>query len=75
MEAIILAGGFGTRICHIVSDVPKPMAPIHGRPFLKYLFDYLLKYGFKHAVLAIGYKGEVIENYFGDNYKGINITY
>ena len=42
MEAIILAGGFGTRLRSVVSDVPKPMAPIKGRPFLEILLDYLI---------------------------------
>jgi len=75
MEAIILAGGFGTRLKHVVLDVPKPMAPFNGKPFLKYLFDYLLKNGVTHIILAAGYKAEVIQKYFGDNYKGIGITY
>jgi len=75
MEAIILAGGFGTRLSHIVSDVPKPMAPINGEPFLKYLFDYLLKDGVSHVVFAVGYKYGAIESYFGHNYRGIKITY
>lgn len=75
MQAIILAGGFGTRLTHIVSDVPKPMASVNGEPFLKYVFDYLLKNEVTRAVLAIGYKAEVIQKYFGDNYKGIKITY
>jgi len=75
MEAIILAGGFGTRLSNILFDVPKPMAPVNGKPFLKYVFDYLLKNGITHAILALGYKAEVIQKYFGDKYKGISITY
>lgn len=75
MEAIILAGGFGTRLSHIVSDVPKPMANINGRPFLEYVLNYLKCNGIGHVVLAIGYKGDIIQRYFGDNYNGINITY
>ena len=75
MEAIILAGGFGTRLSHIISDVPKPMAPVNGKPFLKYVFEYLLKNKVTHAVLAAGYKSECIKDYFGDEYKGISITY
>lgn len=75
MEAIILAGGFGTRLSHIVPDVPKPMAQVNGEPFLKYIFEYLLKNGVSHVVLAVGYKHESIENYFGKDYKGIKITY
>lgn len=75
MEAIILAGGFGTRLSHLVPDVPKPMASVNGRPFLQYIFDYLLKNGVTHAILAIGYKAEIIERFFGHVYHGIKITY
>ena len=41
MEAIVLAGGFGTRLAHVVSDVPKPMAPVCNRPFLRFILDDL----------------------------------
>lgn len=74
-QAIILAGGFGTRLKSVVADVPKPMAPVCERPFLAYIMDYLAKASFKKVVLAIGYKGEVIQAHFGDNYKGIAIEY
>lgn len=75
MEAVILAGGLGTRLSHIVSDVPKPMAPINGQPFLKYVFDYLLENGVNHIILAVGYKANSIQSYFGDTYRSIKITY
>lgn len=75
MEAIILAGGFGTRLSHIVLDVPKPMAFVNERPFLEYILNYLIDNGIKHIILAIGYKGNIIQDYFGDNYKGVSITY
>jgi NDP-sugar pyrophosphorylase family protein len=75
MEAIVLAGGFGTRLRHLVPDVPKPMAPVYGHPFLKYIFDYLLENGITHIVLATGYKSEAILSYFGDEYRGTKITY
>ena len=45
MEAIVLAGGFGTRLQSIVKDVPKPMADINGKPFLVYILEYLLNNG------------------------------
>ena len=51
-EAIILAGGFGTRLREVVSDVPKPLAPVAGRPFLAYVLDALVRQGYGHAVLA-----------------------
>lgn len=74
-EAIILAGGFGTRLRHVVSDVPKPMAPINGRPFLEFLLDYLKDFAFEHVVLSTGYMHEKIESHFGNKYKGMTISY
>lgn len=59
-EAIILAGGLGTRLRSVVSDVPKCMAPVTGRPFLYYIFQYLQKYSVDHIVLSLGYKHEAV---------------
>ena len=75
MEAIILAGGFGTRLQSVVSDVPKPMAPINGKPFLEYILLYLKKYGINKVVLAVSYKKDIIKDYFKDYFYGINIIY
>ena len=75
MEAAILAGGLGTRLKSVINDVPKPMAPVNGKPFLEYLLDYLNNKGFNRVVLLIGYKASVIMNYFGDKYKNIDIVY
>lgn len=75
MEAVILAGGFGTRLQKVVHDVPKPMASVAGKPFLSYLLDQLDRQGCTHAVLAVGYKREVIQNYFGSGYKRISLSY
>ena len=75
MEAIILAGGLGTRLSHIVKDVPKPMAPVAGRPFLEYILDYLIENDIKRVILATGYKHEIIEQHFGNLYKNIEIIY
>lgn len=77
MEAIILAGGFGTRLQHIVSDVPKPMAPMDDAqtPFLSVLLDKLLLYGFRKIVLSTGYMHDKIEGYFGDDYRGVQLIY
>ena len=74
-EAIILAGGFGTRLQKVVSDVPKPMAPVRGRPFLEYILDYLGEYGINRVVLSTGYKNETISSHFKNEYKGIQIKY
>lgn len=75
MEAIVLAGGFGTRLSHVVSDVPKPMAPINYKPFLQYLLDYGISNGINRFILAVGYKSHIIKSYFNDNYKGAEILY
>ncbi|MBX2904335.1 MAG: nucleotidyltransferase family protein [Chitinophagales bacterium] len=73
--ALILAGGFGTRLQSVVKDIPKPMAPIGNQPFLHYLFLYLKKFGIKKVVLLVGYKHEVITSHFGNNYSGIEVAY
>ena len=75
MEAIILAGGFGTRLAQVVRDVPKPMAPVAGKPFLQYVVDDLIRQGVDHMVLAVCYKKEVIMDFFGDRYNGADIRY
>jgi D-glycero-alpha-D-manno-heptose 1-phosphate guanylyltransferase len=74
-EAIILAGGFGTRLKEAVPDLPKPMAPIHGKPFLEYLLNNLAKKGFKRVILSVGYLAKIIINYFGSSFNGIDIIY
>lgn len=75
IPAIVLAGGLGTRLRNVVKDLPKPMAPINGKPFLHYVFVYLKKQGVKQVILSVGYKAEVIEEYFGDVYMGISVLY
>lgn len=75
MEAIVLAGGFGTRLASVISDIPKPMALVAGRPFLTYVLDYLKREGVTHIVLAVCHKKECIMNYFGSIYQGIQIDY
>ncbi|HRZ50052.1 MAG TPA: nucleotidyltransferase family protein [Bacteroidales bacterium] len=74
-QAIILAGGLGTRLRGVVSDRPKSMALIHNRPFLSYQFDYLLEQGIRRIVLSTGYMGESIESYFGNTYHDLSIQY
>jgi D-glycero-alpha-D-manno-heptose 1-phosphate guanylyltransferase len=75
IPAIILAGGLGTRLRSVISDIPKPMAPVAGRPFLHYIFLYLQKHGITDAVLSVGYKSEMIQEFFGEKYSGIRIRY
>ncbi len=75
MEAIVLAGGLGTRLRGVVDDVPKPMAPVLGRPFLAYILDQLVDSGFHAVILAAGYRHEVIRSYFGDEYRGLALVW
>lgn len=74
-EAIILAGGFGTRLQSVVNDVPKPMAPINNEPFLNYVFAYLKHFGIEHVVLSTGYLAQKISDYYKDEFNGIRISY
>ena len=76
MEAILLCGGLGTRLRSVVSDRPKPMADIAGKPFLHYLVKMLSESGVRHLIFALGYMGEQIEAYFqsGEEY-GLSISY
>ena len=69
----ILVGGLGTRLRSIVNDVPKPMAKVGDKPFLHYIIKYWSKHGVKKFYLLCGYKSEVIETYFKDKFKHINI--
>ena len=75
MEAVVLAGGYGTRLQKLVSNVPKSMAIINNRPFLEYLFDYLINQGVTKVVLAVGYMHERISDHFHDRYKSLSIFY
>ena len=73
--AIILAGGLGTRLKDTVPDLPKPMAPINDRPFLEYQMDYWINQGVTKIILSVGYKREIIMNYFGESYHSASIEY
>ncbi|RJQ48184.1 MAG: phosphohexose mutase [Gammaproteobacteria bacterium] len=75
MEAIILAGGVGSRLKAVVPDVPKPMAPINGRPFLEYLLNYWAGQGVSRFVLSVGYKCQIIEEYFSARHKEAEVVY
>ncbi|WP_458396163.1 D-glycero-D-manno-heptose 1-phosphate guanosyltransferase [Campylobacter sp.] len=74
-EAIILCGGLGTRLRSVISDVPKPMAPIKNKPFLAFVLEYLKKQNISRVVLAVSYKYEIIQEYFGNSYLGMQILY
>lgn len=74
-EAIVLAGGLGTRLKGVVKDIPKPMAEVNGRPFLSYILDYLARAGVGRAVLSIGYRYGSIKDFFGPAYKDMELDY
>ncbi len=73
--AIILAGGFGTRLQSVVKDVPKPMAPINGKPFLDYQLHYLKHYGVKKVVFSLGYLANKIQDWYKYTFNGIELVY
>ena len=73
--AVILAGGKGTRLQSVVSDRPKPMAEVYGRPFVSALLDRLSTVGFRRVVLCTGYMAEVIEAALGHTYRGMELVY
>lgn len=75
LKAIILCGGFGTRLKSIVKDVPKPMALINTKPFLEFIFEYLKTQNIKEVILAVSYKYEVIKNHFKYNFLDLKIEY
>lgn len=75
MEAIVLAGGMGTRLRTVVTDLPKPMAPVAGRPFLELLLRSLVAKGFSRVILSTGYMAEKISDHFGSCFAGIELDY
>jgi D-glycero-alpha-D-manno-heptose 1-phosphate guanylyltransferase len=74
-SAIILAGGLGTRLRSAVPDLPKPMAPVAGRPFLAHLMDHWIAQGVRHFVLSVGYRHDAISGHFGRRYRGARLDY
>ena len=74
-EAIILAGGFGTRLREVIADLPKPMAPVAGRPFLELVLRSLARKGFDRVVLSVGFMAEKIVGHFGSQFADLNLVY
>lgn len=75
MEIIILVGGKGTRLRSLVSDRPKPLADVNGKPFIEYIMDYLLQQGASHFILATGFMKKMFRTHFGDSYNEIPISF
>jgi len=74
-EAIILAGGLGTRLREAVPDLPKCMAPILAKPFIGYLVDYLQQQGIKNYIFSLGYKSAIVKQYLQSQYGHLSITF
>jgi D-glycero-alpha-D-manno-heptose 1-phosphate guanylyltransferase len=75
MEAIVLAGGRGTRLASVIHDLPKVMAPIHGRPFLEFLLHRLRLNGIHRVILSVGYLAECVHDHFGEKFEGLELAY
>ncbi|WP_445772197.1 sugar phosphate nucleotidyltransferase [Rheinheimera sp.] len=73
--AVILAGGMGTRLRSVVTDRPKPMALVSGRPFLEHLLRYWSERGVVNFILSVGYLKHCIQDYFGQSFEGAQIDY
>ena len=68
-QAVIFCGGLGTRLQNITKNIPKPMVDVCGKPFLEHIIIQLKKNGIKEVILLVGYKSEIIKNYFADGKK------
>lgn len=74
-EAVILAGGLGTRLRSVVNDLPKVMAPVNGKPFLHYILQKLEHQGIRNIILSVGYLRESIMDWCADRYPSLNIRF
>lgn len=74
-EVVILVGGLGTRLRSEVPDLPKPLAPVAGRPFLAHLLDRFAAAGLRRAILATGYRGGMIEDAIGTRWRDMDIVH
>ncbi len=75
MEAIILAGGLGTRLRSVVNDKPKALSLVSGEPFLKYVLDYLQREGVTDFIFSLGYLSEQVLNFLATDYPGLKYKY
>jgi mannose-1-phosphate guanylyltransferase len=75
MEAVVLAGGEGTRLRPLTLTTPKPVIPLAGRPFLSFMLDWLARHGVDDALLALGYKADAVHRVLGDEHHGMRLRY
>ena len=74
MKVVILAGGYGTRLSEYTKLIPKPMVKVGGKPIILRIINLYKKYGFKEFYIALGYKGNVIRNFFKKKVKDVKIN-
>src|SRR5206468_8041178 len=75
MQALVLAGGEGTRLRPLTHTVPKPVMPLAGRPFLSFMLDWLRRHGVDEAILSCGFLAEGVRSVLGDIYDGMRLRY
>jgi mannose-1-phosphate guanylyltransferase len=75
MQALVLAGGEGTRLRPLTLTVPKPAMPLAGRPFLTFMLDWLAGHGVTEAILSCGYRSDGVRRVLGDIYEGMRLRY
>src|SRR5207237_1909406 len=75
MQALVLAGGEGTRLRPLTLTVPKPIMPLAGRPFLTFMLDWLRKHGVDDVILSCGFMSDAVEQVLGDEHEGMRLRY
>ncbi|MEM3593960.1 MAG: nucleotidyltransferase family protein, partial [Candidatus Jordarchaeaceae archaeon] len=76
MQAVILAGGAGTRLRPLTVNIPKPLVPVGNIPIMEHMIRLLKKHGIKDIIISLGYLSDKIEQYFGDGSRyGVKLTY
>jgi mannose-1-phosphate guanylyltransferase len=75
LQALVLAGGEGTRLRPLTLSVPKPVMPLAGRPFLTFMLDWLGRHGVDEAILSCGFMSDAVERVLGDRHDGIALRY
>src|SRR3954468_8890325 len=75
MQALVLAGGEGTRLRPLTLTTPKPVMPLAGRPFLSFMLDWLARHGIDEALISLGYRADDVERVLGDDHRGMRLRY
>src|SRR3954471_2424918 len=75
MQALVLAGGEGTRLRPLTLTTPKPVMPLAGRPFLSFMLSWLARQGIDEALISLGYRADDVERVLGDDHRGMRLRY